>query len=168
MEIDITSVVIGLASLATFAVPIGYDQFKVKRAKRNAERHFTETAKDLGFEFGDFEVLQNGAAIGIGLNSEELLYVKDNSDYNLVELCNVTSCSTYKSESVLTDNDGHEQMYKEMGVKLSARNSRDVKLPTFEGRDGTQHGNESLTIERWITSINKAVRAISKSAPATV
>ena len=166
MEIDITSVVIGIASLATFAVPIGYDQFKVKRAKRKAEQQFLKTATDIGFEHGPFEMLQNDATIGIGLNNEELLYVKDSSTYKLVELCDVTSCSTFKSESVLTDNDGLKQSFKEMGIKLSTRHSGNLKLPVFEGRDGTQHGNESLIIERLMSNINKAIRDISQSVPA--
>lgn len=165
MEIDITSVVIGIASLATFAVPIGYDQFKVKRAKRKAEQYFLTTASDIGFEHGPFEMVHNGATIGIGLNNEELLYVKNSSTYQLVELCDVTSFSTYKSERVLTDNDGLKQNFKEMGIKLSTRHSGDIKLPVFEGRDGTQHGDESLIIERWLSKINKSVRDISQSVP---
>jgi|SRR6056297_909621 len=168
MEIDITSVVIGIASLATFAVPIGYDQFKVKRAKRKSEEQFLNSASETGFVHGSFEVLHNGAAIGICLNREELLYVKKSSAYTLIELCDVTSSSTYKSESVLTDNNGLKQNFKEMGIKLSTRHSGDIKIPVFEGRDGTQRGNESLIIERWMSKINKAVRDITQpvSSPA--
>lgn len=163
MDIDITSVVIGIASLATFAVPIGYDQIKVKRFRRNAERNFEKASSDLGFTRGSFDVLQNGAAIGIGLNNEELLYAKSDSNYQLIELNRVTTCRSYKNETAVTGNDGHQQVHKEMGIKVHIRNSEDVKLPVFQGRDGFQRGDESMIIERWMSNIIKASRSASQT-----
>lgn len=167
MEIDITSVIIGLISLATFALPIGYDQIKVKRSKQHAEQQFLKTASDLEFKHESFEVLQNKAAVGLSLPKDKLLYVKSTDDYKFFELRNVISCSPYKSDSMTTDKDGHRQTWKEMGIKVSFRNSGDIRLPVFEGRDGTQQGIESLYIERWMSNINKAAHSIPKHVSAT-
>lgn len=156
MEIDITSVIIGLASLATFAVPIGYDQLKVKRAESRAKRQFLATAINAGFQHGNFDILGNYAAIGIGNNSEELLYVKNDTDYSLLELSNLSGCSPYKSQKKVPDSSGNPQAIIERGIRLSFSTTGDVKLPVFEGRNGTQHGDESIIIERWISMIKSA------------
>lgn len=156
MEIDITSVIIGLASLATFAVPIGYDQLKVKRAESRAKQQFLATAANVGFQQGNFEVLGNSATIGIGNNSEELLYVKNDMDYSLLELSNLSDCSPYKSQKKVLGSGGNSQVMKESGIRLSFPKTGDVKLPVFEGRDGTQHGDEPIIIERWVSKIKSA------------
>ena len=96
MEIDITSVVIGLASLATFAIPIGYDQLKGKRTESRAKQQFLSTSANIGFQHGQFDLLRNQAVIGIGKNNEELLYVKDSDNYSLVELRNIIGYDTFK------------------------------------------------------------------------
>lgn len=155
MEIDITSVIIGLASLATFAIPIGYDQLKGKHKASKAKQQFFTISADTGFQYGQFDLLGNYAVIGLGKNSEELLYVKDSDNYKLLELCAITSCTSYKSKTKVNSGTSGQTM-KEMGLRLGRKNGGDIRLPVFEGRDGTQHGDETVIIEQWIGRINTA------------
>jgi len=165
MEIDITSVVIGLASLATFAIPIGYDQLKGKRTESRAKQQFLSTSANIGFQHGQFDLLRNQAVIGIGKNNEELLYVKDSDNYSLVELRNITSCQQYKSQKKVPDGGNSDQTMKEIGLRINHQNGNEIKLPVFEGRDGTQRGDESIVVESWMSRIiaarNKLEQGIS-------
>jgi hypothetical protein len=160
MQIDISSVIIGLASLATFAVPIGYDQYKVKRAKSRAKKQFLDTSANVGFQYDSYDILGNSAVIGIGKNSEELLYVKNDTDHRLIELRNLTSCRSYETQDKIVADDGSHRNMKEVGIRLTVSENGKIKLPVFEGRDGTQRGNESIVVEKWISRIASAQKSL--------
>lgn len=165
MEIDITSIIIAIVSLATFAVPIGYDQMKVKRAANKARQHFFDAASSNGFQYTDFDILGNSATIGIGNNNDEVLYVKDSHNYHLLDLRNITSCGQYRSQKKITANDHLDQTIIEKGLRISYQNGEEIKLPVFEGRDGTQRGDESVIVERWMSRINAARKHVKQVIP---
>jgi len=160
MQIEISSVIIGLASLATFAVPIGYDQYKVKRAESRAKKQFLDTSANVGFQYDSYDILGNSAVIGIGKNGEDLLYMKNDTEHSLIEMRNLTSCRPYESQEKIVAEDGSHRNMKEVGIRLTVSETRVIKLPVFEGRDGTQRGNESIVVEKWISRINSSLKTL--------
>jgi hypothetical protein len=163
METDLTSVIIGLASLAIFMLPIGYYQLHEKKMTKDAKKQFLKRADDLGFQAGDFEVLRNGATIGIGKNLEELLYVNRNQ-YHLVELTDVVNCSNYKNH--MKDLGSENDVIQQVGIRIKLRKGLDVKLSVFEGKEGTMVGDEQIIVRRWIDRINSAHKKLETAVTA--
>ncbi|WP_069131183.1 hypothetical protein [Rhodohalobacter halophilus] len=161
METDIASIVIGLASIATFLIPIGYYQMKEKNGVKKAKNRFLTIAEDVGFQTGEVDVLRNRAAIGIDRNSEELLYVNHGS-HELIELGNIDQALFYKSNMQVPGESGDQQNIQELGIRFKMRTGNDVKLPVFEGRDGTQIGDERIIVQGWIHKIESAKRELNK------
>ncbi|SRR6056297_1349617 len=163
METDLISVIIGLASLAIFMLPIGYYQIHEKKKTKDVKKQFIKRADDLGFQAGDFEIFRNRASIGIGKNHEELLYVNRNQ-YHLIELTDVINCSNYKSHK--KDSGSENGVIQQVGIRIKLRKGMDVKLPVYEGREGTMIGDEHIIVRRWIDRINSAHKKLEASVTA--
>jgi hypothetical protein len=153
METDLTSIIIGLASLATFLVPIGYYQLHEKKGLKEVKKHFLKKADDLGFQTGDIEILRNRAAIGMDKNNEELLYLHGNR-FELIELTNVVHCSIFTNQK--KDLDSDDGVIQQIGIHVKLQNGVGIKLLIFEGKEGTLFGDERLIAQHWIGKINSA------------
>lgn len=161
METDFMSVLIGLASIATFLVPIGYYQMKEKNGVQKAKKQFLQAAMEHGFQAGEYDVLRNRAVIGIGRNGEELLYVHD-AGFELVEICDLNQASLYKKTQSVAGEHGEPQKNQVLGLQLKMNDGGHVRLPVFEGRDGTQAGDERIIIQGWIHKIESAKKVLNQ------
>jgi hypothetical protein len=161
METDLTSIIIGLASLATFFVPIGIYQHHEKKTKKDSIKHFMKIAAEIGFQTGEIEVLRNHAAIGLGKNGEQLLYVIG-TQYKLIELTKVADCTVYKKNKKNPESE-LERIYQ-IGVRLQLENGESINLTVFEGNEGTLFGDERLIAQQWISNIRKAQKQLSTAA----
>jgi hypothetical protein len=163
METDLTSIIIGLASLATFFVPIGIYQHHEKKGQKEAKKRFLNKAEEIGFQIGDVEILRNHAAIGIGKNYEQLLYVLEN-EYEIVELTDVVDCTVFKNQK--QDAGRGDGGIRQIGLRLKLHKGSGIKLPVFEGKEGTQIGDEGLIVQRWIEKINSASKKLGAATAA--
>jgi hypothetical protein len=161
METDLMSVVIGLASIATFLVPIGYYQMKEKAGVKKAKKQFLYAAMEHGFQPGEYDVLRNRAVIGIGRNGEELLYVHD-AVFELVEICDLNQATLYKKTQSVSGENGEQQKNQVLGLQLKMKKGGHIRLPVFEGRDGTQAGDERIIIQGWIRKIESAKKELDQ------
>lgn len=153
METDLSSIIIGLASLATFLVPIGYYQLREKKVLKEAKKQFLKKADDLGFQTGDIEILRNRAAIGLDKNHEELLYLHGNQ-FEMIELADVVHCSIYSNHK--KDLDSDDGVIQQIGIHMKLQKGLGIKLPIFEGKEGTLVGDERLIAQNWVGKINSA------------
>lgn len=160
METDLTSIIIGLASLATFFIPIGFYQHHEKKWKKEVKKNFLKIAEEIGFQIGDIDILRNRAAVGIGKNSEQLLYVLG-SQYKLIELTEVVDCTVYKKFKKNPDRES--ERIQQIGIRLQLKKGESINLAVFEGKEGTLFGDERLMAQQWISKIRTA-RKISLSA----
>ena len=163
METDLTSIIIGLASLATFFVPIGYYELHEKKSLKEARKRFLKKASEIGFQTVDVKILRNHAAMGIGKNNEQLLYVHGNQ-YELIEIANVVDSSIYKSQKKSRKN-GNDLSHQ-IGIRLKLQKGESVKLPVFEGKQGTLIGDERIIVQHWIGKINTAQHKCCRSVRA--
>ena len=153
METDITSIIIGLVSLATFFVPIGYYELHEKMCLNDARRQFLKKADEIGFQTGEIEILRNRTAMGIGKNHEQLLYVRGNQ-YEMIELKNVVDCEIYKNQK--KNPDSGDGITQQIGIRLKLHKGLEKKLPIFEGKEGLLFGDEQLIVHHWIGKIKSA------------
>lgn len=159
MEIDLTSIIIGIAALSTFFIPIGIHQFSQMNKFKNTRKSFDNAAKLYSLHIDDMEVLRNGIAIGIATENNCILHLKNQKE-TIIELHDVQSGKPFKNLRSETAGDGIKTNTVEMGIHIKFKQNQisDMKLPLFEGNEGSIFGDEDITIHRWIDKINSAMK----------
>jgi hypothetical protein len=159
MEIDLTSVIIGIAALSTFFIPIGIHQFSQKYKFKKTRKSFDDAAKVYDLHIDDMEILRNGFAIGINTQQHCILHL-NNQKESIIELDDVQNCKLFKDLcSEIADN-GTKIHTVRMGIHIKFKHNRslEIKLPLFEGKEGSIFGDEEVTIHRWIYKIHSVLK----------
>lgn len=154
METDLTSILIGLASLATFFIPIGLYQFSQKRKTKQTEKAFLNAAAKHRLSINKHEILRNGIAIGIDGSKQTLLHVIGNES-RIIRLSTVANIKSYKSLKKEDVEDGSHINIQETGIHIHLQNQGAVKVPVFRGKEGSTLGDETRIAERWIRTIRE-------------
>ena len=159
MDIDLTSIIIGIAALSTFFVPVGLYQFSLKKKFKNAKKAFESVAQKYQLQIDQFEILRNGNVIGIDSEKKIVLHLKNGVD-TLTELKHVVGCKYYNQQRKVTSDDGNPDVIHELGIQLTfqPRLNYNVKLLFFEGKEGSTHGDERIIINKWIGYIQTLLK----------
>ncbi|CAN5327000.1 hypothetical protein BH23BAC3_BH23BAC3_35220 [soil metagenome] len=165
MEIDLTSIIIGIAALSTFFVPIGLHQFSHKRNIKKTQEYFESVAENNGLQIDHMEVLRNGIAMGIVVHRQIIIHIK-NSTETLLDMKTIASCSFYKHQRKEGTQAGDLCVIQELGIQIALQNrhNRELKLILFEGKEGITFGDEDVIIRRWIDKINSVLKKKNKEA----
>lgn len=155
METDLTSILIGLASLATFFIPIGLYQFLQKRKAKLTEKAFFSAAAKFRLSINRHDILRNGIAIGIDDSKQTILHVIG-EDSRIIHLSTIAGIKSYKSLKKEDLEDGSHINIQETGIHIHLQNRGAVKIPVFRGKEGSTLGDETRIAERWIRTIQEA------------
>lgn len=160
MEIDITSIIIGIAALSTFFVPIGLHQFSHKRKNKKTQHTLETAAIKNRLRIDQLEVLRGGGAICIDNQQKIVLYIKNETE-TVISLEDIAGCKPYNDQRKETLKDGSKAVIHEQGIQLSFQASSkksDVKLLFFHGKEGSTFGDEGVIIDRWIGKIKSVLK----------
>lgn len=159
MEIDLTSIIIGIAALSTFFIPIGIHQFSQKNKVKKTRKSFEEAAEVYSLHIDDMEVLRNGLAIGIDTQNHCILHLSDQKE-TMIELDDVQSCKLFKDLRRETTVDGTKTHTVLFGIHIKFKQNQNLglKLSLFEGNEGSVFGGEEVIIQRWIDKIHSAMK----------
>lgn len=159
MEIDLLSVIIGMVALATFFVPIGLYQYSQSRKLRLIKKSFVEAADKHHLQIRDSAILRDGIAIGIDAEQHALLHVRQQESV-MLKLDDIDQCRTYTDQRKHAGGDGLPATFRETGLRISLRHphKRDLKLPLFEGKEGSTFGDEDVVVRRWKDKIHAVMR----------
>lgn len=154
MDINLTSILIGIAALSTFIVPIGMHQFSQWRKQITTRDAFEKAARNYDLKIEAPEILRNGSAIGIDIPNRMLLHFKNGQD-TLIGLDDIQSCSFFKYQQKSGSVKSSESQNLSMGIQIVLKKSQTNKLnlPIFEGKEGFTFGDEERISERWIKNI---------------
>ncbi|REL24540.1 hypothetical protein DYD21_18300 [Rhodohalobacter sp. SW132] len=160
MDIDLTSILIGITALSTFFIPIGMHQFSQWRKQSKTRNVFENAARNYGLKFDTSEILRDGTAIGIDIPNRMFLHLKSGND-TLIGLDDIQSCSFYKHQQKKRADDGSESQILIIGIQIVLKKSqtRKLNLPIFEGKEGFTFGDEERVTERWIKNIRSNLTA---------
>lgn len=158
METDLTSIIIGIAALSTFFIPIGMYKISQRRKLRTTLHLFRNFALNYGLRIDDVDILRDGIAIGIDFQNKILLHVIDRRE-TLMDLSDVQSCSLFKHQRKVTGDDGTVKHILTSGiqVKLIKSQTRELQLPLFIRKGGGTFGDEEIVIHKWIVKIKTAL-----------
>ncbi|MEX0944942.1 MAG: hypothetical protein WDZ38_04650 [Balneolaceae bacterium] len=159
MEIDLTSIIIGIVALSTFFIPIGIHEFSQKFKLKKTRKSFDDAAKVYDLHIDNMEVLRNGFAIGIDTQNHCILHLKNQKE-TVIELDDIQNCKLFKDLRSETADDGTKLHTVRMGIHIIFKQNRslEIKLPLFEGKEGSIFGDEEATIQRWIYKIHSVLK----------
>ena len=159
MEIDLTSIIIGLAALSTFFVPIGLYQISQKQIIKKAKTTFDAATQKNRLQIDQMEIIRNGVGIGIDLQQQIMLHVRNGTE-TLTDLKNVAGCKFFKDHRKNIPGNDNGSYYQEMGIQIifPGSQSRELKLLFFEGKEGNTFGDEEVIIHRWVKNINSVLK----------
>jgi len=160
MEIDLTSIIIGIAALSTFFVPIGMYQFSQWRKLSTIRSAFEKKALLYDLNIDTSEIFRDYTAIGLDTHNRTLLHLKYGQE-TLIELDDVQSCSSFKKKWKQRMGDGSDLNMLSIGIQITLKTSqtRKLELPLFEGKEGFTFGDEEYITERWVKNIRSVLSA---------
>lgn len=164
MEIDLTSIIIGIVALSIFFIPIGIHQFSEKNKLKKTRKTFENAAEVNSLFIDEMEVLRNGFAIGIDTQNYCILHLRNQKE-TIIKLENVQSCKLFKnirSEKTVDGTKTHTVLIG-IHIKFKQNQCQEMKLSLFEGNEGSAFGGEEVIIQRWIDKIHSAMKKKQKS-----
>lgn len=154
MDIDLTSILIGITALSTFFIPIGMHQFSQWRKMNSTRNAFKNAARNYELHIDTQEILRNGTAIGLDIPGRSLLHFKNGKE-TLIGLEDILSCSFFKQLHKDSENGGSGSKILTIGIQivLNKSQTRKLNLPLFEGKEGFTFGDEERIAKEWIQKI---------------
>lgn len=159
METDITSVVIGIAALACFFVPIFYLEVYKKRTTKKFEKKFNDLALKSNMALSKHNTWHNSYAIGLDYKKGRILYLNSKNGQDVIhqiDLSEVVKCRIFRENDFnLTTN---------TGIVFAYRNASkpELKLEFYLSENGYTLGDEIILAEKWAGLINPRLRTAKK------
>lgn len=154
MEIEISSIIIGILSLATFFIPILYSQRKQKSLHKKMFTNFLKIAGNYQLNITISDTPGGRYAIGLDENQDKLLYLDESVDPGqrvLIDLKDVRSVKQVNIQHNVKTHAGFTTVIDRLGIKLIIHNHQlsDKTLLFYEGKSGLPLGNELDLIRKW-------------------
>lgn len=154
MEIEISSIIIGILSLATFFIPILYSQKKQKSLHTKMLAKFLEIAANHQLNITINDTPGGRYAIGLDETQQKLLYIDETGDSGhrvIIDLKDVRSVKQINIQHSVKTHVGSTTVIDRLGIKLAFRNHQlnDNILLFYVGKNGLPLGNELELVRRW-------------------
>lgn len=158
MDIEISSVILGLGFLAAFFVPIMYSQMKQKTKHKKISASFEEAAKSHQFVITQYDILGDRSAIGIDTGKKKVLFFRkteDGAERILIDLWEVESCKMVNVSRNLKTHAGNTTVVDRLGIRIIYKQARlpEKKLLFYDGTHGDPLGNEFAQAQKWVKVI---------------
>lgn len=154
MEIEISSIIIGILSLATFFIPILYSQRRQKSLHTKMFAKFMEVAANQQLNITRSDTPGGRYAIGLDEIQDKLLYLDETGDSGqrvVIDLKDVRSVKQVNIQHGVKTHVGSTTVIDRLGIKITYRNHQihDKTLLFYEGKSGLPLGNELELMRRW-------------------
>ena len=154
MKFDLSSLIITVIALATFIVPITYDQLN-KRKTSKVIKKLTAFAGKQKLQLDKSVVFQDTFALGLDKKLKTLAYLNTNQDKSqesTYDLSKVSKCRLHRSEVNEKDSD----IQKIGFIKLQFHNSKtqDVDLEVYKMKQNLAYYEEENMAKKMVRSIN--------------
>ncbi|WP_162055025.1 hypothetical protein [Pontibacter pamirensis] len=147
---DITSVIIGLISLALFAVPVMLIQRKQKQQKQKQLQHFLDIAQQQQLTITQHDLWNHHFAIGIDTEQSILLFLKKRAEGEgmlLLHLSEVAACRVNNVNREVAGNRVIDLIELRFTFQVSGLREQAVE---FYNREESMSLNEELLLaEKW-------------------
>lgn len=159
MEIDLSSIIIGIIALSFFFVPIIYFEYYKKRATKKFAAHFNQVAQKNSLELSQYEVWRDQYGIGIDTAAKTILYHKlKNGKENtvLLDLSELKRCRISKEDDRIKTPDGDRRITTRVDLQIEflSPEKTGVSVEFYKGENGDSVRDEVILAEKWSKMIN--------------
>jgi len=164
MDIDITSIIIAVAGLSTFFVPIAFDKYK---KKNQANKHVSELMKDAELQnirITDYDVWHETNIIAIDKTSGFLVYRNEfqgKPETVTLDLSRVQRCRMFKSDRSVIMQGKTVMVTDKVGILLTLTDQKkpEKKLVFYHADKGPALSVEIPLAEKWASLINTSIES---------
>lgn len=163
MEIDLTSLIIGIGLLLLFMAPIFFYQMSVSKKERRLSNLLKETAKKSQSNIDEEETFRTGYALGLDKQKNMLFWVQVDQETKetrseVYTLSEYDKSSVYKSQSGISRHDG--ATLNEIGIQLKTNNNKSTAtIPICSARQGHLAGDETKQADGWAKRVQAQLKA---------
>lgn len=162
MDIDLTSVIIGIFALATFIIPIAWYQVSEKMKTKKLSSEFLQTAKNKNIQITEFDVWGGSYGIGLDRPAKKLLYLgkeKEMPRTEVVDLSVVSHCRVASGTKSVKNAQGRTNFTDRIGLYISFETPQKagLSLEFYNGENGKTLTGEMSAANKWSRTINSAL-----------
>lgn len=159
MDIDISSIIIGIIALSFFFVPVIYFEYFKKRSAKKFTALFKDEAQKNGIDLSQFDVWRDRYGIGINSNANKLFYLNQKSGQNetrTVDLDAIKKCIIAKDDERIKTAKGNLRLTTRVDLLFEHIKSTqpDTTLEIFKGENGDSVRDEVQLAEKWSKRVN--------------
>jgi hypothetical protein len=159
MEIDLSSIIIGIIALSFFFVPIIYFEYYKKRATKKFTAHFNQVAQKNSLDLSEYDVWRDQYGIGIDTGAKTILYHKQkNGQENtvLLELSELKRCRISKEDDRIKTPGGDRRITTRIDLQIEffSPEKTGVSVEFYNGENGESVRDEVILAEKWSKMIN--------------
>jgi hypothetical protein len=159
MEIDLTSIIIGIIALSIFFVPIFYYEVYKKRASKKFDKYFTEVARSHDLTLSQHDTWRDRYAIGFDENAGKVIHLRKKNGQDetvLIDLSGIKKCRISKADDKIKTPKGVIKRTSRIDLSLAYRNASktDKLLEFYRGESGDELRGEMALAEKWSRMIS--------------
>ncbi len=158
---DITILLIGIASLAVFIVPIYFLQRANRREELNKQKSFKKLAEQNGVTVSKFD-LWNENGIGIDQNKKKVFVTNTLNEKpvnSTIDLSDYVSCKLVNDSRTVKTKHNKTTVVERISLNLKSANSTqtDTAIVFFDKNVSPSLNNEFMLAESWEKLLNEII-----------
>lgn len=159
MDIDLTSIIIGIIALAFFFVPVIYYEYIKKRSTKKITAFFKEEALKRNIQLTQSDVWRDRYGIGVDSNTHKLIYFKKNKDQDeflVIDLKEIKKCRISKEDKRVKTEKGNLSITTKVALLCEhvRSASMDITLELYKGDKDNSVRDEIALAEKWSKILN--------------
>jgi hypothetical protein len=159
MDIDISSIIIGIVALSFFFAPVIYYEYYKKRPTKKFTAHFKKTAEKHHLNLTQFDVWRDHYGIGIDNDRKKIIYFIQKYGQEkllLLDLAEIKKCRKSKEDYRLKTPDGYKKITTriELQFEFLTHKKSDASIEFYKGESEQNVRDEVMLAEKWSKIIN--------------
>jgi hypothetical protein len=159
MEIDLSSIIIGIIALSFFFVPVIYFEYYKKRGTKKFTAHFNQVAQKNSLDLAQYDVWRDQYGIGIDIGAKKIMYLKQKNgqdDTVILNLPELKRCRISKEDNRIKTPSGDRRITTrvDLHIEFLSPEKTDVSVEFYKGENGDSVRDEVILAEKWSKMIN--------------
>jgi hypothetical protein len=164
MDIDLSSIIIGIIALSFFIVPVIYFEYFKKHTTKKFTAYFNEIAQNNGVKLSQFDIWRDSYAIGIDSDAKQILYLKRKNgqdETQFVDLSEVNKCRVSKDDERIKTPNGEQRVTTQIDLQIEFKNPEKPHLTItfYNGKNGDSVRDEVTLADKWSRLINSKLKS---------
>jgi hypothetical protein len=159
MEIDLSSIIIGIIALSFFFVPVIYFEYYKKRGTKKFTSHFNQVAQKNSLDLAQYDVWRDQYGIGIDIGAKKIMYLNQKNgqdDTVILNLPELKKCRISKEDHRIKTPGGDRRITTRVALQIEflSPEKKDISVEFYKGENGDSVRDEVNLAAKWSKMIN--------------